>query len=442
MNDRYPTIHPLGDGLILRRSTPADAEALADFCARIHSDQGPEQPNENIAAWTRDLLAKPHPTFQAEDFTIVADSSGHIVSTLNLIPQTWLYEGIPFQVGRPELVGTLPEYRGRGLVRRQFEEIHRWSAERGDLVQAITGIPYFYRQFGYEMALDLGGRRWGYEATVPVLPDGEPDPYRLRPAGEADIPFLAGVYEASFVRYLLACRRTPEIWRYEMLEQSEASANHYQTMVLETAGGKPVGYLQHAPQLSGSGIVLGAYELKTGVSWLATAPSVARYLWQQGQAYARRDGGACATFNFALGAGHPAYDALGTALPGVQEPYAWYLRVPDVPALVRCIAPVLEQRLAASVAAGHSGELKLSFYRDGLRLAFEQGRLAAAQGWQPGGGEHAAFPGLTFLQALFGYRSLHELHHAFADCYWTNSETLALLNSLFPQKPSHVMPIS
>jgi hypothetical protein len=44
MNDRYPTIHPLGDGLILRRSIPADAEALADFCARIHSDQGPEQP--------------------------------------------------------------------------------------------------------------------------------------------------------------------------------------------------------------------------------------------------------------------------------------------------------------------------------------------------------------------------------------------------------------
>ena len=253
---------------------------------------------------------------------------------------------------------------------------------------------------------------------------------------------MAGVYEASFSRYLLACRRTPEIWRYELVEQSEASANHTQTMVLETAGGEPVGYLQHAPRLYRSGIALGAYELRPGVSWLATAPSVARYLWQQGQACARRDGGACATFNFALGAGHPAYGALGTALPGGQEPYAWYLRVADLPALVRCMAPVLEQRLAASVAAGHSGELKLSFYRDGLRLAFEQGRLAAAEAWQPGGGEHAAFPGLTFLQALFGYRSLHELHYAFADCYWTNSETLALLASLFPKKPSHVMPIS
>ncbi len=80
-----------------------------------------------------------------------------IVSSLNLIPQTWSYEGIEFGVGRPELVGTLPEFRGKGLVRAQFDEIHKWCIERNMPVQAITGIPYFYRQFGYEMALDLVG---------------------------------------------------------------------------------------------------------------------------------------------------------------------------------------------------------------------------------------------------------------------------------------------
>ena len=99
-----------------------------------------------------------------------------------LIPQTWTYEGIPFGVGRSELVGTLPEFRKRGLVRMQYEEIHKWSAERGQMVQAITGIPYFYRKFGYEMALDLSGGRFGYEAHVPKLKDGETEPYRLRPA--------------------------------------------------------------------------------------------------------------------------------------------------------------------------------------------------------------------------------------------------------------------
>lgn len=151
-------IRDLGDGLILRRSTPEDAEALATFNAAFHSDDGPDKPDERLAAWTRDLLTRPHPTFHPDDFTIVEDArSGKIVSSMNLISQTWSYAGIEFGVGRPELVGTLPEYRQRGLIRLQFDEIHKWSAERGELVQAITGIPFYYRQFSYEMGLELGG---------------------------------------------------------------------------------------------------------------------------------------------------------------------------------------------------------------------------------------------------------------------------------------------
>jgi hypothetical protein len=122
-------LRDLGNGLVMRRSTPADVEALAEFNARVHSDEGPDKPDERLAAWTRDLLAYPHPTFEVGDFTIVEDSaSGKIVSSLNLISQTWTYAGIPFGVGRPELVGTLPEYRNRGLVRAQFDVVHQWSA--------------------------------------------------------------------------------------------------------------------------------------------------------------------------------------------------------------------------------------------------------------------------------------------------------------------------
>ena len=118
-------IRDLGDGLVLRRSTLADAEKLGDFNARIHSDDA-EEPDPRLGAWTRDLLERPHPTFGAGDFTIIEEqATGRIVSSLNHISQTWTYEGIPFKVGRPELVGTLPEFRNRGLVRIQFEEIHK-----------------------------------------------------------------------------------------------------------------------------------------------------------------------------------------------------------------------------------------------------------------------------------------------------------------------------
>ena len=44
------------------------------------------------------------------------------------------------------------------------------------------------------------------------------------------------------------------------------------------------------------------YELQKGVSWLDVTPGVARYLWQRGQEYAKRDGKQCYKFGFMLGA--------------------------------------------------------------------------------------------------------------------------------------------
>jgi hypothetical protein len=70
--DQAVILQDLGDGLILRRSTRADAAALADFNLHIHLNEG--QPEEGIAAWTRDLLRGNHPTFDPDDFTLVEDT--------------------------------------------------------------------------------------------------------------------------------------------------------------------------------------------------------------------------------------------------------------------------------------------------------------------------------------------------------------------------------
>jgi hypothetical protein len=400
---------------------------------------------QRVAAWTHDLLARPHPTLRPEDFTIIEETAtGRIVSSLNLIPQTWTYEGIEFPVGRPELVGTLPEFRDRGLVRAQFEEIHKWSAARGDMVQGITGIPYYYRLFGYEMALDLAGRRVGYEPNVPKLKEGESESYFIRPATETDLAFIAEVYEHAIRRSAIACVRTPEIFRYELRGQSEDNLNRYLMFIVEDREGEPVGYFQHPNILGVRGLTLLWYELKPGISWLDVTPGVIRYLWNKGQEYAERDGKTCASFCLLLGAQHPAYEALGRNLPSVVDPYAWYLRVPDLPAFLNHVKPALEKRLAESIAVGHSREIKISFYREGLRFVIEKGRITTIESWKPSpaDGGMIAFPGLTFLQVLFGYRSYDELHRSFADCWCEREDLRALINILFPKKLSDVFPVS
>jgi len=440
---RQIILHDLGNGLIMRRSTSEDAEALAEFNGKIHGEN--ELDTQRVAAWTHDLLARPHPTLSPDDFTIVEErTSGHIISSMNLIPQIWTYEGIEFRLGRPELVGTLPEFRNRGLVRSQFEEIHKWSAERGDRVQGITGIPYYYRLFGYEMALDLGGRRFGYEPNVPKLKDGQEEPYRIRLATEADLSFIAEVYKFAIQRHAIACVRTPEIFRYELDGQSENNIDRYVTLIIEDQAGEAVGYFQHSNILGLTGLSAIWYELKHVVSWLDVTPSVVRYLWSKGQEYAKREGKTCSSFGFMLGASHPVYEALGNNLPNQHKPYAWYLRVPDLPDFLDHIKPALERRLAESIAVGHSREIKISFYREGLRMIIEKGKLVAIERWTPTpkDGGVIAFPGLTFLQVLFGYRSYDELHQSFADCWCDSEEVLALINILFPKKLSDVSPIS
>jgi hypothetical protein len=107
------------------------------------------------------------------------------------------------------------------------------------------------------------------------------------------------------------------------------------------------------------------------------------------------------------------------------------------------VAEVLERRLAASVAAGHTGEIKVSFYGGGFRLDLERGRLSAVEHWSPTVEEegNAAFPDLTFLQLLFGHRSLEELDRAFADCSPGKGDVRVLLGTLFPRRPSALWPI-
>jgi hypothetical protein len=438
----------LGDGLILRCSRVEDTETLAEFNARIHSDAGPDKPDERVWGWTYDLCAKPHPTFNPSDFTIVEEAAtGKIVSSMNLISQTWTYAGIPFKVGRPELVGTLPEYRNRGLVRNQFDVIHRWSAERGEKLQAITGIPYYYRLFGYEMAMNLGGGRAGYPTHIPKLKEGEAEPYHIRPATEADIPFISQLYALGCKRSLVACEWDDSLWCYELTGKSKKNVNRVEMRVIEDLNGKSCGFFIHPEFTWGDMMPLQWYEILPDFPWMEVTPSVTRYLGNVYEHYQpehaeKKPFGA---FGFWLGEDHPVYHVIPDSLPHVRKPYAWYLRLTDVPDFLRLITPVLEKRLAESYLAGYTGEVKTTFYQDGLHLVLEKGRMTTIEAWKPtpvGNSGNAAFPPHTFLQLLFGYRNMEMLKASFADCWTDRDEIHILLNALFPRQPSNVWPVS
>jgi GNAT superfamily N-acetyltransferase len=391
-----------------------------------------------LGDWTRDLLSGRHPTTSATEFTVVEEiTSGKIVSSQVLIPQTWFYEDIPFGVGRLELVGTDKAYRRRGLIRLQMEIAHALSSQREHLVQAITGIPWFYRQFDYEMALDLGGSReffWDRPGNDKLV---EKETYQIRPAVIDDVPLLNDLYKEHASGSLIIRARTDEIWRYELAGAHPKTVAHLEAFLISNNSGKPRAYVVFSQR--GKAYRVTELGVLPGHSWRSAALFVTRELKRRADEANRKREKAISHIVFQFADTHPAIKALGIQLEKRRNDYSWFIRVPDLARFIEHIKPVLDRRLAGSVMAGHSGTLRLNFYTDTLKLTFENGELTEIGRYRPATVEDgdALFPDLTFLQMLFGHRSYDELDRAFPDLF-ANAEGIVLLEALFPKRPSYI----
>jgi hypothetical protein len=439
----------LDDGLVVRWSTAADTGDFMYLASMVFRDGPDAPPNDNLAALLHESMSGRFLPTGAGDVAVVEDTrrrEHRLVCCTTLWRLTWDYEGIPFAVGRPEIVATEPEYRKRGLVRAVFELIHARSEAEGHLAQGITGIPYFYRQFGYEYALDLDVRRLAYFALIPKAPEGTPEPFSLRDATAADIPLIQSLYDQSRAIYPVSTRIPEQWWRYQIgLQHRIKYDDFWNIQIIVDEHRTPLGYVI-IPELRWRQS-MNVHDLVTapGVNLQAVMPSLLRTLRTQAERLAAaHNAGPVDKIAFRMGVKHPAYAVLSKELVIEPDPpYAWYVRVPDLPRFLRHIAPALERRLATSPLAGYNGALKLNFYRDGLQMVFDKGQLTSVAPWQaPLWSEQgdALFPPLVFLQLLFGRRSLEELQYAYPDVRLENAVEL-LVNTLFPANPSWVLPM-
>ena len=436
----------LDGGLLLRWSTAQDVEGLARLGADAFRDEEADPPNIYFGHWAEDLMSGKHPLADPGDFALVEDTAtGEIVAGAVLMRQTWTYDGIAFPVGRPESVATKLAYRNRGLIRAIFELLHARSDARGDLVTGITGIYYYYRQFGYEYALDLGGSRRIAIGAIPPLADDTTEPYTLRAAALDDLPRIMALYDRDRARALVSAIIDEPTWRWIISGMHPETDENWLTQLILDGDQRVVGYVLTARARYGNMFTIRGLTIDEGVAMTAVLPSVLRALAAQASVMrAPHPRTRPATMlSLGLGRAHPAYDALPRSMPVVTlPPYAWYIRVADLPAFVTHIAPALERRLAGSIVEGYTGEVKLSFYRGGLRLAFESGRLASAESWAASAWDagDAGFPPLVFLRLLFGHHSLEALQAIYPDI-WVNDTVRPLLETLFPARLSWVLPL-
>ncbi|MFE0425483.1 GNAT family N-acetyltransferase [Streptomyces sp. NPDC058953] len=392
-----PAPVPLADGLVLREARASDTDRIGALLTRRM------EPADAVDH----RLVVTDPAAGPSSCAVVVDGD-RVVSTATLLDETVRIGGVTLPAGQVELVATDPAYEGRGLVRALMGWAHERSAARGHLVQVMIGIPYFYRLFGYEYAIDIAPA-----PAVRAVPPGDDDGYLLRPARAADVAATTALQNAAQDRFDVAVPHSAPC-RHWLLEH-EASTS----WVLERAGAV-VATGRTAPPDDG---MLLAEPAADGEA------SARALLW----AVAARvpDGGLRVVHRAGTVTGDAWHSYLDHEPRATAEQY--YVRIPDTAVLLDRLRPLFHRRLTDAGVDRAGRDIVLStfgaHYRipvlpDGLGEVVTGGPM---QG--PGAAKGAGVAPDQLPALLFGPHGMAGLTRLRPDVYAADDE---LFRALFP----------
>ncbi|KAG0060654.1 hypothetical protein BGZ89_012086 [Linnemannia elongata] len=442
----------LGDGLIMRWSTKDDSKHVQELVGD---------------SFRRRLLSGVNATMNEFNYALVEDTKrkgtdkNPIVACTSIHRVRAYYGSVKLFFGKPELIATDPEYRNRGLVRKLLNEmIHPESEARGDSLQFIPGIPHFYRQFGYEYAMcSFGASSIKNVQSLPSLSKGKTEPYTLRKATLADIPYLVKLSERESLspHTPFGLFYGPEYWKYTIHDYVEIMENENDVprdsyIFVDAATGKDVGFaiVTHAFGLKVEAIAL---DKEQAHSWNDVLFPVLRQI--------------VANEKTSLEAKKSKTTDPEAAKAIKTDGFRIMVRINDYPQFIRTVTPELERRLAESPMAGLSGKLQFDFFRKvegnkgkGLEIEFKKGKLVDVKDWAKqlpekdvedclaikARGEEDQIPTLyeaslaplTFNNLLTGERSFRDLIWSHGETTYGNDATRLLIDILFPKGEQHV----
>ncbi|CAO3567934.1 unnamed protein product [Mortierella alpina] len=440
----------LDDGSIMRWSTAADKENIAQCLAEAfryelfgrNVPQG-ERPgkNDDLIAATNRCMSGEHVVSSVYDFAIVENiatreqpGKNPVVAAVALHQFAGYYGSVDLNYGVVSVVGTVPEYRNRGLIKKLLLQlVHPAAEERGDLVVLIPGIPHFYRQFGYEYAIPHKARRMLKDAasSVPTLDEGASEPFTLREATSADIPYLVrlSTRESLQSKAQIGTHYDHAFWKFviEVITPNKVETfhdvHHHACIIVDVKTGKDIGI-----SLSSMAVgrwTLEAFTIDEGQDTLVYREVIASVLRQlkthdrpHFESYStklnnnvlpeesemeKRKRGPFPAYSYkglllALPPTHPMIRLFDgqEKLDPPGPAFTLYTRIADLPKFIHKVAPVLEKRLKESVLQGTSSKLQINFHRKmegmsgrGLEIVFVKGRISEVSDWAPLSAEEA-----------------------------------------------------
>lgn len=391
------------DGLTLRQATRADLDQIA----ALLSERG--EPDDAIDH--RLVVTDPDAGLSA--CAVVVDGD-RVVSTATLLDEEVRIGGVRLPAGQVELVATEKEYEGRGLVRALMHWAHERSAARGHLVQAMIGIPYFYRLFGYEYAIDIP-----QTLDVNALPPADGTAV-LRPARPSDIPAMAALQASAQSGFDVTMPHSTACWRWLLDHESS------NLWVLEQAD-----------------TVIATARTTADDEELLLAEAAAR---DEAAARGLLNGIAAQTPGDLIRVVHRAGTVTGDAWQEFVEheprrsAEQYYIRIPDVAALLDKLRPLFWQRLTAAGIDRTGQDIVISTFGAHHRIPVRAnglGQVVTGGAIQSPGAVGGAGVAPDHLPALlFGPHGIEGLNRIRPDVYSADEE---LFQALFPPLTADVL---
>ncbi|KAG0233865.1 hypothetical protein BGW42_007072 [Actinomortierella wolfii] len=502
----------IGDGLIMRWSNKDDLEDLEEFLGeafrwiaigRSFDDVETPGPNQIAARIGARVLRGDHIVASEYDYAIVVDTKAtvnsgtkkrsKIVAGLYLQHHYGYFGDVDLKIGGVEAVGTLEEYRSKGLIRRLMMELILPTLDaEGHLIQIIGGIPHFYSQFGFEYALHFRDSATIKDLkAIPKLEEGETqEPYVLRLPTRQDIPYMARLAHHSRLpgQPQIGIEYDEKYWEWTAFTSIE-QATSYQDgtrltrIIVDGKTGKDIGVVVFSNFV---GLGVDVFALDDGVSYREVVFPVLRQVVELGRerfdkpleelAEAHKNASTdeeraklplleyklprITSLALHFPECHPVRQLTRTIATADPNRYRLYTRIPSYAKLIMKVRSVLEQRLAKSAMAGLTGRLQLDFYSRaegqegrGLEVVFEDGKIVSAEPWKPlspkekhhkaralkaSGGKaptvfSAGFVPLSFTRLVVGDADLVELQTAYPASMAFGDDTKMLLEILFPK---------
>lgn len=400
---------------VKRLETETDVEKYLELIRKIWgADAGVDKLAKKLIDY--------HPGMTLGNFFVTVHKR-MMVSTLNLIPVTWRIGGIPFRVAEMGHVATLPEYRGRGLVRMLVEEFHREVENQGFDLAVIEGIPYFYRQFGYEYSIPLLEETRISLGQIPSFKSS----IKIRPFTAKDISRAADILKHSQGKFNVHSVRDETVWKIQQKTKIASDTEPFQAFVVEEEG-KMTAYFRMRENLKEKELILTEI---TEVDQLASQ-AVLQFLKKLGVKHRLET--LCASISYR----EPLAEYLLTLGAVKRVPvYAWQIRITDYSRIFRKLKPLLESRLAASMYRRLTETLDFNFRCFTIQVKVQDGKVVDIKEIAASRRSPIGLTPLVFVQLLTGYRSREELELTVPDVRIDASHR-HLTDVLFPKLPSYI----